>query len=308
MIADLAATKSYLYAMVNPDSPRLYRLGKEAGSWEHVPFSNSDFPRLQAVYGTCESDGKPNSDYLFAGSSRRDFGVSDKNDYAVFYINGNGGFQEITTETAFLTGAACDGTANYYFSTNGHGVYYSGSIGTPTSFTPISGTENKGVSGMILINASLIAALCHDGDVLKVASSNVTLLGNAGGYDFTGPLAVWNTDRLLLAAVKTTSTTYGYREIPLYKGPLSSSGSEPFTIQMPGTVSGIDSSTMDDSKHYQDAVEPKPVNAIFQVPDYVDSARPLFASIQGRGTAKDNTDGGLWSYRWRDGGWQWNAE
>jgi hypothetical protein len=311
-VIDLAATQTYLYALVDADSPQLYRLGRGAGSWEHIPFNEKVYSRLDSIYGETDSEGIPQSNYLFVGS-RGGGNETDTGNYAVFYINGGSmTFTQIADETSFLTGAVYDGTANHYFSTKGHGIYKA-SGSPPGGFTKISSPRNK-VSGMIYIDSSppKIIALCHDGYVLSVASSSgVSELGPAG-YNFTGPLAVWKTSsgnaRLLLAAVRTMSDTYGYREIPLYTGPLSTLSPGSLTIQMPGTTSGVDTSTMDDSKHYQDTVEPKPVNAIFQVPSSVDSAMPLFASIQGRGTSKDNTDGGLWSYRIRDGIWQWNAE
>ncbi|MDR2135209.1 MAG: hypothetical protein LBO76_01190, partial [Treponema sp.] len=119
-------------------------------------------------------------------------------------------------------------------------------------------------------------------------------------------MAVWTdtTGTLLLAAsqvsISTNNYVYGYRELDI-------SGGLPETVTMsePGLKTP---STGDDNKRYKDTIEPKPVNAIFQAPAYIDSEKTLFASVQGRGVAKDNTDGGLWSYRARGGVRQWNAE
>jgi hypothetical protein len=314
-VIDLAATQKYLYALVNADSPQLYRLGKGARSWAYIPFSETVYSRLDAIYGETDSEGKPLSNYLFVGS-RGGTNETNTGNYAISYINDTNDsktFNQIAGGSSFLTGAVYDdtsGSEHHYISTNGGGIY-EGAGQTPASFSKITG-PNDAVSAMIRIGSSpfKIIALCHNGDVLSVTAAGAVKLGN-GGYNFTGPLAVWKqpdlTDRLLLAAVKT-SDTYGYREIPLYAGPLSNLNPGTISIHMPGDTSGAYTSTMDDSKHYQDTLEPKPVNAIFQVPSIIDSAMPLFASVQGRGTSKDNTDGGLWSYRWRDGAMQWNAE
>jgi hypothetical protein len=34
----------------------------------------------------------------------------------------------------------------------------------------------------------------------------------------------------------------------------------------------------------------------------------LFAAVQGTGSTTNDIDSGVWSYRERDGKWQWNAE
>jgi hypothetical protein len=222
--------------------------------------------------------------------------------YAVFYTDG-GDLTLLVKETGILTGTAFDRGTNHYFSTDKGGVYHSAS--GQSDFSNITG--NLAVTGMIRIPAGEIIALCANGDLYTVSGSSATNRGNAG-VNLPGPAAVWANEAgyLLLAASRSstssTNSTYGYRELKLDSG-----GSLPGTVTMkePGNENP---STGDDNKRYRDTIEPKPVNAIFQAPDDIDPDRALFASVQGRGTAKDNTDGGLWSYRSRGGVWQWNAE
>ena len=300
-IFDLAATATRLYALVNVDSPKLYRFDRT--NWTEVGFAsgNDGYSRFQAIYGECDSEGKPVSDNLYVGAR------NSSGDYAVFSTGSTSSLTRLGTATGLLTGAAYDGSY-HYISTEGGGVYRAAtSSGTPTgTFTQI--TSGLSVTGMIRINDSgpvEIIALCGNGDLYKVSGSGATKAGNAG-ITLTGGAAVWTDGAatLLLLAVRSSASvsnsTYGYREIVLSSGVLPADPS----VKEPGTAP----STVDDNKRYRDTIEPKPVNAIFQAPDEIDASRVLFASVQGRGTARDNTDGGLWSYRNRSGVNQWNAE
>jgi hypothetical protein len=305
-IIDLAATTAYLYALVNTDSsglsPELYRW-PGSGQWGKVTFSNADYPRLQAIYGETDSEGIPISAYLFAGASKTNISNPDTKDYAVFYTSGSNTLNFVRGETGLLTGAATDSSNNHYFSTKA-GVYHFSSS-TPSTVTAIS---NVDVTGLIQTpTPGPILALCYNGDILN-ASSGAKLYENVAGFNLRGPATIWRNSAtspsviLLLMAAETKDSlnrTYGYREINITSGlPASITPKEP----------GTPPSSMDDSNRYKDTIESKPLNGIFQVPSNVDPAMPLFASVQGTGTAKDNTDGGLWSYRVRDNIWQWNAE
>jgi hypothetical protein len=309
-IFDLAATNTALYALVDVDSPKLYRFDQSIEEWKIVDFTsgNGGYSRFQVIYGETGSDGEPKTANLYLGA------MNSSGDYAVFHTTGSGNLSRLNDVTGLLTGAAYNGTT-HYISTDGGGVYQAGtSAGTPTgSFTQITNTAGFEVKGLIRINdtttpSATIVALCGNGDLYTVSGSSATKMGNAG-VNLRGPAAVW-TDKddssktLLLAAIASSSSTYdtiyGYRELELSGGGLPGT----VTMKEPGT----EPSTVDDTRRYQDTIEPKPINAIFQAPDVVDSDRTLFASVQGRGTAKDNTDGGVWSYRSRGGVWQWNAE
>jgi hypothetical protein len=291
-IFDLAATDTFLYALVNVDSPDLYRLGQGSSSWDKVGFAsdNQGYSRFQAIYGDCDAEGKPVSSNLYVGARNNSSGG-----YAVFHTTG-GDLTLLVSGTGLLTGAAADGT-NHYFSTEGDGVYLS-------SGSPVSGTSGLKITGMINTSTEIIA-LCGNGDLYTISGGTATGKGNAG-INLSGAAAVWTdgTYTLLVAAtssISSTNSTYGYRELVLSSGALPAT----VTMKVPGTAP----STVDDNKRYLDTIEPKPVNAIFQAPKDVDpDDTTLFASVQGRGTAEDNTDGGLWSYRSRSGVYQWNAE
>jgi hypothetical protein len=313
-IIDLAATQGYLYALTNADSPTLYRWnGTMGGGWVYVHFPPTDFPRLQAIYGETDDAGNPITSYLFVGTRGVNVGRDDKQDYAVFYINDSSpnAVQGIVSGTALLTGAVYDGS-NHYISTGGGGIYQWSGSGDPTN---ISGGKN--VRGMIRIGTGSVTVLafCYGGDILSVSSSSATAL-NQSGLEFRGPATVWRDDAgtpsLLLVAVTTSNSsygsTYGYREINLLSGPAVTGTPGVIELREPGTPTTGYPSTMDDNHRYRDTIATKPLNAILQVPSGVDPERPLFASVQGTGTMKHDTDGGLWSYRIRTGGWQWNAE
>jgi hypothetical protein len=296
-IFDLAATQSYLYALTDPESPKLYRFDRT--EWKEVSFAsdNQGYSRFQSIYGECNSDGKPQTDNLYVGASNSDGA------YAAFFTNG-GNLTQMPSTTGLLTGAAYDGT-NYYFATDGGGVYTSTSPGT--GFSPVTDAGGA-VKGLIQLPSSSVIAIRGDGVLLTLSSSSATVHQAAeGAPNLTGAAAVWTngSDNILLLAVQiplsSSNSTYGYRELVL------SSGSLPATIELkePGTGTP---STADDNKRYRDTLEPKPVNSLLQVPSDIDNDMILFASVQGRGVSTNNTDGGLWSLRIRDGVLQWNAE
>jgi hypothetical protein len=307
-IYDLAATSSHLYALTGPDPMRLYRLGTGSASWAEVGFdTNGDggFPRLQAIYGEVDNEGKPISNILFVGTSSTTPDKEGVTSFAIFYTDGatsGGNLIPVKLGTALLTGAAWDG-ANHYVSTNGRGVYKDAS---PTALSLISSGSER-VSGLINIGSSTILALCYNGDILRVSSSPLAKL-NTNNISFTlrGPAAVWKdsggTATLLLTAVQNSDRTYGYREIRLST---LTGGGGTIELRSPGNGSPT---TVADPHQFIDTVEPKPLNSILQVPASIDPGMVLLLSVQGTGTADNSTDGGLWSYRSRDGILQWNAE
>jgi hypothetical protein len=305
-IIDLAATTSYLYALVNADSPALYRL--IGSSWNRVNFPGGNY--LQTIYGATGSDGTPVSDCLFVGARQGPLQQDDSKNYAVFYINGSANPASAVTGTGLLTGAAFDdttlGSECYYFSTKGGGIYLRTGP-APAAFSPLS-APSKDVTGLVRINDTSpfqILALCYSGDILAVTSAS-KLNNNNTGFNLPGPATVWTSpggSQLLLVSVLTKDTlspAYGYREIVISSGSINAGN---ISFREPGNGTPGAPSSMDDPNRYKDTIEPKPVNAIFQAPDGT-----LFASVQGRGTSKDGADGGLWSLRIRDNVLQWNAE
>jgi hypothetical protein len=315
-IIDLAATNGCLYALVNADSAELYRLVKGGTGWTKIPFTHTDFPRLQTVYGAADSEGKPMGDYLLVGAGKKNISVDDREDYAVFYLADNDTALNplLTAGTSLLTGAVFAG-GNYYFSTKGDGIYLAGGL-PPSAPDQVADTEGINARGMILLPGNAVLAFSYSGDILKIDGSTALKLNTNTGPNLRGPAAVWKYDEndsgslLLTAAASPNSTgsTYGYREIAITTGPLNTAAPAEIPFREPGNGAAGSRSTMVDNNRYKDTIESKPVNSIYQVPYEIDSEMPLFASIQGTGTAQDDTDGGLWSLRERDGGWQWNAE
>jgi hypothetical protein len=300
-IFDLAATKSYLYALTDPESPRLYRFDRS--SWKEVKFAsgNQGYSRFQTIYGECNSEGKPQTDSLYLGASKSD------GDYGVIYISDSGN-QYLLPGTGLLTGAVFFDNS-HFFAADGGGVHMYNSL--DDSWSKITVTEGA-IKGMIMLSSSSIIALRGDGVIFEGNSSNLSPKVHPAAdnsLSLTGPAALWTngSGNVLLLAVRiplsNSNSTYGYRELVL-----SPEGSLPAKIELKEPGSDPAHSTADDNKRYKDTIEPKPVNSLLQVPLYVDSNRTLFASVQGRGIAQNNTDGGLWSYRSRDGIRQWNAE
>jgi hypothetical protein len=242
------------------------------------------------------------------GARRTNVSSNDAGDYAVFCIKDDGSISNLQSNTALLTGVVKNSN-DYYFSTNGGGIYkYDGS-----STSSVNNTAGKKVKGITLIDdkSNRILAFCYTGDILNATDGTVI---KSTGQSFSGPAALWwkdntttDTDPDLLLVAGTVSSAYGgaygYREISV-----SDIKSNNISLREPGSPTMGYPSTMTDNKRYKDTIEAKPVNCILQVPSTVDSNMPLFASVQGTGTMKDDTDGGLWSLRFRDGDLQWNAE
>jgi hypothetical protein len=92
----------------------------------------------------------------------------------------------------------------------------------------------------------------------------------------------------------TTSSGYtnGYLEIEITNGAVTSASA----VHEPGIGSVTSASN---NERYTSGIGKYPVNFIFQAPKGIDTEMTLFASTQTQG---------LWSYRERDGEWQWNAE
>jgi hypothetical protein len=300
-IFDLAATRNALYALTGMETLKLYRLAQGSAAWEEVGFESGDqgFPRFQAIYGVTNEEGSPEGDRLFVGTSNNSPAESGSADYAIFYTDG-GALQPLQTGTALITGAASDGSI-YYISTNGGSTYVMDGAG-------ITVITSDRIAGMIKIDSGILA-LCDNGDILHAAGGSLNKLNSKDtSFRFRGAAAVWkgeNGERLLLAAVRNSDPVYGYREVLLDQGPLSNFTAGEIRLRHPGSEAPT---TVGDDKQFKDTIEPKPVNAILQTPRSIDPAGTLFVSIQGTGTMQNDIDGGLWSYRARDGIWQWNAE
>ncbi|MDR0624189.1 MAG: hypothetical protein LBG10_07140 [Treponema sp.] len=310
-IRGLAATGTYLYALTGNGLKRL-SAGK---SWESVGIDTTDnivraYPYLQMIYA--------DSKMLFAGSGNGSPN-GDSSNYAILYMDESGNkLKGLKDGVHLLSGAAFNGT-KHFLSTEGSGIYVFDESGTPLELIP--NTEKSHITGIIAMVDNTVAAVDRSGNILKVTDTGVTSLKEDIGYKTTGALALWRSPpvpeasfndsddpdypdkqapALLLVGIQgsTSSTTQtynnGYREIEL-----NNDGSLPgsLTINSPGNG---DPTTVSNNATYITSLGEIPINYIFQAPYAIDPNMTLFASTHGKE--------GLWSYRQRSEGRQWNAE
>ena len=277
MIISLAATSTYLYAVCNTGMKdtklRRIELAVIPSYWEDVQISLGSYPYIQRIY----ADG---SAWLFA-AARND------TDFGILFFNGSD-WKLIESNTQMLSGAAFDGT-DYYLSTQGTGVYqFSGS-----NITEHFGNGN--FTGMITIGSKIIVVEEDGGTLYEVTSSGLNSLRVSTGKYATGALALWTkgTDKMLTAGIQgaktNTVTSHGYVEFYL-----DSTGLPYGSPNNPPTIT-----TGGNPDRYQGSLGKHPINHMHQASVDVDSSRRFFASTQ---------SAGLWSYKYRSGGDQWNAE
>ncbi|GHV61160.1 hypothetical protein AGMMS49587_04570 [Spirochaetia bacterium] len=291
-IKALAATNTYLYALT---SSGLHRFNGTFWAGVSITYgSGAAYFSLQSIYGA--------GDAVFVSGWNRADDPNQKDKFAIFYVADSGTAGLAKAGTARLTGAVKSGT-EYYLSTNGAGIYYLSSLtATPQSVTG-GGSE---IMGLIKAGTDVVA-VARNGDILRVTTTTATKEASTGQI-MTGAIALWKnlddpTQNLLLLGIMPpigySGTTYGYREIVL-----SNSGNLPGnpTQQKPGTGDFSSIETGGEDK-YDTTIGSRPVNHLFQAPDGT-----LFAAVQGTGTSRKETNSGVWSYRSRDGEWQWNAE
>jgi len=197
-------------------------------------------------------------------------------------------------------------TTNSSLSTKANGIYYGTTL---PNVTPITDTSGKYFTGIISIDndtgsgSTIVAidrgALNFPAKLYTVTSSSITEVYSLEKYS-TRALAIWkgpNGSRLLLAAQTDPASwaaySNGYMELTLDANGTPASG-----FREPGTDSP--SSVVDgNNERYKASIGRLPVNYMIQAPSHVDSEMRLFASTQ---------SGGVWSYRIRNGVYQWNAE
>jgi hypothetical protein len=92
----------------------------------------------------------------------------------------------------------------------------------------------------------------------------------------------------------TYGYTYGYLELELDTNGIKSGKN----FIEPGKES-VSTVNLGENERFQSTIGKNPVSYLFQVPPAIDANMILFASTQ---------KNGVWSYRDRDGLYQWNAE
>jgi hypothetical protein len=321
-IIDLAASNDYLYALSissSGESTTLRRIGPAANGWEDISISTNEtnYTIIQTIFAD-KTTGR-----LFAG-------VMNNNniDYGIFYLDGTT-LKLLQGDTEMLSGAAYRNNF-HYLSTRGRGVYMVSetalSTNDPSSTQQLNDVDaminNRLFMGMIqLVNEQIIAVERDGGALFKVQETGFKQIkysnedNVATGRYATGALALWQqvifdengdpgpgTSKILVAGIQgvlysnssisSSSYTHGYVE---------------FELKENGSIN-IESSRRDNSPsitvdgntdRYTATIGKHPLNHMYQTTPDIDANMTFFASTQ---TA------GLWSYRNRDGGWQWNAE
>ncbi|MDR2478515.1 MAG: hypothetical protein LBD48_04285 [Treponema sp.] len=315
-IISLAVTPDYLYVLSISGSGTamtLKRTGKhENDVWETVAVEPKDYAKIQTIYAA--------SGRLFAGA-----GTADARSFAILYMDENGASPQlkmmVKTDSYLLTGAAYDGTS-YYLTTSGKGVYMTAESSLASAApapvqlgdtADVNAARDKNFQGIIEIpNGAVppqIVAVERSGMLYDVTAAGFTEIQNlldSSAKKTTGALAVYGdiNGKMLLAGTRydtsgttTAGYTNGYIELNYSAGGILDSTSERHEPGKP--VSGTSLTTVGDHDRYAATLGKHSINHLFQVPAEVDSEKTLFAATQ---TA------GLWSYRNRADGWQWNAE
>jgi hypothetical protein len=313
-VIDLAATTNYLYALVDYNSPGIWRWKTGMPKWERLG-GHGGSP--QRIYGETDSEGKPVSGgKVFVGTLMGDPGPNGI-DYSIYYADEAESSPEtvfkpfpLTERTGLLTGAAFDG-GTHFLATTGRGVYAWDGTSSPVQLANTSNADdkNRSLQGIIWTGAKVFA-FGRGGDMYKVEPGGFTEI-LAGSYTLTGALAIWRPEPgagegKILLGIKDGSD-YGYREVRLNlsTGELILNNEGKVDLHDPGSSPP---STVTDVDLFDTTLRPHPVNHLFQAPYSVDPAMILFAAVQGTGSTTNEIDSGVWSYRNRDGKWQWNAE
>ena len=321
-VIGLAATDQHLYALCligTGATTVLRRIGRHEPGWTDIGNADSTYPLVQSIYADKDSGE------LFAGAMN-----NEGSNFGILRFDG-GVLQLIAGDTGMLSGAASrrDGLETVCFlSTKGGGVFTIiddglGSGLANKTASQLVGSEGRLLLGMIKIkddndNEAIIVIQRDDGaffEARKEGFRSLTYIGGApvtgaSGKYATGALAEWvnvneKSQKMLIAGIQgglfssstTSSYSHGYVEIALDTEFTYNEGWLFLNINR-GTTNP-DETVRHDTDRYTATIGKHPINHFFQAPESIDPIMTFFASTQ---TA------GLWSYRDRDGGLQWNAE
>nr|AGS53157.1 hypothetical protein [uncultured bacterium contig00060] len=264
----------------------LYALCSESGNFVLRRFDGYNWSVVYTGYNTLKIYAANN--ILFIGASYGDV----LGPYNILSYDGSVIRILADTEYSLINGAAAyNGT--YYLSTkhrinlNGGGIYQTSAPGTPYS----AGIANSGPYIGIINLGNTVVAITRNGSLQAVPG--FYSVANLGNRPATGALAIWKGDgnTLLLAGrgdvmANEVNYEYGYFEAIVHSSGtyLTSDLHEP----------GYYPSSVDNRERYRSTIGKLPVNHLYQAPDGI-----LFASTHNKG---------VYSYRLRDGEWQWNAE
>jgi hypothetical protein len=285
-LAVTTGSPDYLYALFLTEAGgTVLRRTANGSSWGDVRNDSGDYPLIQTIYA---GNGQ-----LFAGAGKNSGAEAE---YGILYLESSGILKRLEGNTGLLSGAASGTGSNYYLSTRVKGVYK----------TDLSDTNQLGddrvFMGMIKLEDNTIIMVERDGGAfykVKADGSGVERIdGVATGKYATGALALWNDGngkKMLTAGIQgglsgtstITSFSHGYVELSLTSSDGSLNPSQSFHDPSI-TVDG-------NTERYNASLGKYPIHHMHQAA----SNNLFFASTQ---------SAGLWSYKNRTGGMQWNAE
>jgi|TergutMp193P3_1026864.scaffolds.fasta_scaffold04981_7 hypothetical protein len=308
-ILQLAATGSYLYALCLQDSEgKIYlKRTSSSGDWEDVTGETGGYNMLQSVYAA--------EDRVFIGAERN-------GNFIILHMTDNdAAYSPLTTggtndkPESMLCGIAYD-SQYYYLCTRSNKIFLMPITGGPVTANSKmkdddaqKEDDNVKFTGIINLGNNTILAISRNGNLYNInADTDITRLQNisigSSRYS-TGSLAIWrdetDTPKLLLAGRQDSLVyavdsgyTYGYMELELDSGGINGIKADT-NFKVPGTFP----SSVADYERYVSTIGKYPLGHIFQTPADIDPNMTLFASTQ---------KNGVWSYKERDGIFQWNAE
>ncbi|MDR2481312.1 MAG: hypothetical protein LBD07_03345 [Spirochaetaceae bacterium] len=297
-ISDIAISGDSLYAIVinNKTGETTIWCSDRSGdgSWDRV--KNGTKEQYRAIFSA--------NGVLFISEWNGNYYFNDKN-YNIITLSGN----FVKYNTSLLTGVVWM-NSNYFFATQGDGIYYSPMPNKSTTRSlPVT---NKNILGLVKLPASKIAAVSKKGYIYQI---NVPALVHGQEFDhqtnvsiptiteskdfqisFTKALAYYqNSDAgLLIVGIKSNFTKeVGYRELFVNYN----TGNITFELRYPGELSYT---SVSDRETYTASIGEKKLNAVIQAGPNTERLPLMFASTQ-----KD----GLWSFRSNSEGRKiWKAE
>jgi len=335
-IIGLAATDEHLYALClvgRGVTTVLRRIGPAVNEeWQDIQIETGiRYTSIQSIYAD-KATGR-----LFAGVMS-----SSGIDYGILYLDDTT-LRLLQIDTEMLSGLVSrqEGASGiiHYLSTRGRGVFMIAENAFSSSPRPAdtdivqlvdlenADKQDRLFMGLIkLEDESIIAVERNGGALFEVTKSGFTQKKNSNGDNITtgkfatGALALWqqitfdddgnpileaggrppqSNPKMLIAGIQgglynttTSSYTHGYVEFELTIGG---------ALELTPTRSSISPNISVDGNtdRYTATIGKHPINYFYQTSSDIDLNMTFFASTQ---TA------GLWSYRNRTEGWQWNAE
>ena len=305
-VIGLAATMDHLYALCISEPgviATLWRIGHTETFWTNIPIIDSTYILIQTIYAD------PDTDRLFAGARN-----NKGNDYGILVCDPTPPaslpfLRLLQGNTEMLTGAASDTSGNYYLSTGFPDTGKKGGVyKVDSALSSITHLGGGNLMGMIKLKdpaKTIIVIERENGMLYMVTVTGVFPLGLAAAINkwTTGAMAIWENvvnpaEKMLIVGIQgglystSSSSSFKHGYVEFY---LTAAGALDPTRPRndPPTI------TVANSDQYQGSLGKHPINFMHQTSTAVDPNRLFFVSTQAAG---------LWSYKRRSDGLQWNAE